>query len=165
MRRALGIVLVAIALTACGRSNERLPEPPPLRPSIEDTQPQQMAAPSEPLPVDADLLAAPASEFVAIEPSEVGVAGAPQIRDAIGPLISSESGEDSGALQLTIRENGANAIVDIVRSDLPDDSVVAGQVRIEFRKEAEGWFPTNAYRRNKCRRGAYAMQWTSQLCP
>jgi hypothetical protein len=164
MRRALGIVLVAMTLAACGRSNERIPEPPPLRPSIEDTQPQQ-PAPTEPLPVDADLLAAPDTEFVAIEPSEVGVAGAPQIRDAIGPLISSESGEDSGTLQLTIREGETNAIVDIVRSDLPDDAVVAGQVRIEFRKEAEGWFPTNAYRRNKCRRGAYAMQWTTQLCP
>lgn len=167
MMRARKIALVALAgalaLAGCGRSNN-VPPPPPMPPSIDEGQ-ADTTTPAEPGPVDPQLLAAANSEFAAIEPSEVGVAAAPDIHQAISAITSPESGDDAGTLSLTIREGDTAAVVDVVRADLPDDSVAAGQVRIEFRKEAEGWFPTNAYRRNMCRRGAYAMQWTSETCP
>jgi hypothetical protein len=162
-RNFAALVLAACAVVACGRSNN-VPPPPPLPPSIDDAQTQE-SGPAEPGPVDAALLATPNSEFVAIEPSEVGVAAAPDIREAISAITANEGGEDQGTLSLTIREAPDAAVVDIVRDNLPDDSVAAGQVRIEFQKQAEGWFPTNAYRRNMCRRGAYAMQWTKDPCP
>jgi hypothetical protein len=56
-------------------------------------------------------------------------------------------------------------VADLVRAGLADDSVAAGHVRIEFRREADGWYPTNAYRRSQCARGGQAGQWTTGLCP
>ncbi len=116
-------------------------------------------------PVDASLLGAPNAAFTAIEPSEVGVFGAATILDAVHDLVSGEALEGEANVSLTIREDGDNAFVDIVRDNIPDDSVAAGHVRVEFRREPEGWFPTNAYRRWMCRRGPHANQWSRELCP
>lgn len=116
-------------------------------------------------PVDPLLLAAPNATFTAIEPTEVGVIGAPTIMDALGDLVAPGSFEGDAAVSLTIREEGDRAVADIVRENIPDDSVAAGHVRVEFRREAEGWFPDNAYRRWMCRRGPQANQWSSELCP
>lgn len=84
--------------------------------------------------------------------------------EALEPLLGPEVVEGSN-LSLSVRENGDDAIADIVRTDLQDDSVSGGHIRIEFRREADGWFPVNAYRRTQCARGAEAGQWTSGLCP
>lgn len=115
--------------------------------------------------VDPLLVATPAENFVAIEPSEVDVFGAPTIREALGSLVSGESLEGEASVSLTIREEGDIAFADVVRENIPDDSVAAGHVRVEFRREPEGWFPTNAYRRWMCRRGPHANQWSAELCP
>ncbi len=116
-------------------------------------------------PVDPLLVAAPPEDFIAIEPSEVGVFGAATILDAVHDLVSGEALEGEANVSLTIREDGDIAFADIVRDNIPDDSVAAGHVRVEFRREPEGWFATNAYRRWMCRRGPHANQWSRELCP
>lgn len=164
MRRWI-VVAAALALAACGQQSQNGPE--------SDTS-SQIEAPIDdgseefvPLPqVDAALLNAPSSAFLAIEPTELDVVGAPTIEAAIEPLVGSpEAHEEGASVSLTIRETGDTATADIVRADIPDDSVAAGHVRVEFRREPEGWFPTNAYRRSLCRRGELANQWTSGTCP
>ena len=87
---------------------------------------------------------------------------------ALEPLLGgevNEEGEGNASLSLTVQEQGDSAIADVVRSGMLDDSVTAGHLRVEFRREPDGWFPTNAYRRSQCARGAQAGQWTSGLCP
>lgn len=121
-------------------------------------------APAEVPPVDASLLGAPNDAFTAIEPSEVGIFGAPAVMDALAPLLGPEVTEGAD-VSLTVRENGDQAIADVVRTGLQDDSVSGGHVRIEFHREADGWFPVNAYRRTQCARGGEAGQWTAGLCP
>lgn len=165
MRRAHWIVLAAaLTLSACGQQQKQ----------DDSAASSQVEAPLEPdtpalppLPqVEAALLAAPASDFVAIEPSELGVFGAPTVEQAISALVGSpETQEDGASVSLTVRESGDAATADVVRSNIPDDSVSAGHVRVEFRREPEGWMPTNAYRRSLCRRGELSGQWTSGLCP
>lgn len=115
-------------------------------------------------PVDASLLGAPNDAFTAIEPSEVGVFGAPAVMEALEPLLGPEVMEGAD-VSLSIRENGDQAIADVVRTGLQDDSVSGGHVRVEFRREADGWFPVNAYRRTQCARGGEAGQWTAGGCP
>lgn len=115
-------------------------------------------------PVDPTLVGAPNSLFTAIEPSEVGVFGAPSVMEAIDPLLGPEVTEGS-TVSLSFREEGDNVIADIVRSGMADDSVSAGHVRIEFRRESDGWYPTNAYRRLQCSRGTTPGEWTTGLCP
>jgi predicted small lipoprotein YifL len=159
------IVAAAVTLAACGQQSQKGPETGP--PSeIEDATADEAGA-LPPLPqVDAALLSAAPADFVAIEPTELGVVGAPTIEEAIAPLVGSpETSEEGASVSLTVREAGETATADVVRSNIPDDSVSAGHVRIEFRREPEGWFPTNAYRRSLCRRGELAGQWTSGLCP
>ena len=166
MRRAHWIIVVAaFALAACGQQSKTGDETAPSS-QIEDVGGNEEAAPP-PLPqVDAALLSAAPSEFVAIEPTELGIVGAPTIEEALSPMVGSpETVEEGASVSLTIRESGDTATADVVRTNIPDDSVSAGHVRIEFRREPEGWFPTNAYRRSQCRRGELAGQWTSGLCP
>lgn len=115
-------------------------------------------------PVDAALVAAPSSAFTAIEPTEVGVVGATSVMEALEPLLGPEMTEGA-QVSLTITAQRDDAVADIVRSGIADDSVSAGHVRIEFRREPDGWYPTNAYRRSQCARGAEAGQWISGLCP
>jgi hypothetical protein len=116
-------------------------------------------------PVNAALLAAPNSTFAAIEPSEVEVFPAETVAQALEPLIPPEAFEEDAAISVSVREEGETVWADIVRENIPDDSVAAGHIRLEFRREPEGWFPTNAYRRWMCRRGAVANQWSSTPCP
>jgi len=84
--------------------------------------------------------------------------------EALEPLLGPEVMEGAD-VSLTVRENGDQAIADVVRTGLQDDSVSGGHVRIEFHREADGWFPVNAYRRTQCARGGEAGQWTAGLCP
>jgi len=116
-------------------------------------------------PVNAALLAAPNSAFAAIEPSEVQVFPAASVEQALEPLVPPEAFEEDAAISVTVREDGETVWADVVRENIPDDSVAAGHIRIEFRREPEGWFPTNAYRRWMCRRGEVANQWSSAPCP
>lgn len=116
-------------------------------------------------PVNAALLAAPNSTFAAIEPSEVSVFPAPTVQQALEPLIPPEAFEEDAAISVSVREDGETIWADVVRENIPDDSVAAGHIRLEFRREPEGWFPTNAYRRWMCRRGDVANQWSSAPCP
>ena len=167
MRRAHWIIVVAaLALAACGQQSKTGEETGPSS-QVEDGALDEGAQELPPLPqVDAALLQAASSEFVAIEPTELGVIGAPTIEEAIAPLVGSpETFEEGASVSLTVREAGETATADVVRANIPDDSVSAGHVRIEFRREPEGWFPTNAYRRSLCRRGELAGQWTAGLCP
>jgi hypothetical protein len=167
MKRAHWIVLAsALALAACGQQSQNGGEGDASS-QVEDSAIDDSADEFVPLPqVDPALLAAPSSAFMAIEPTELDVVGAPTIEVAIEPLVGSpEAHEEGASVSLTVRETGDTAIADIVRSDIPDDSVAAGHVRVEFRREPEGWFPTNAYRRSLCRRGELANQWTTGTCP
>jgi len=167
MRGAHWIVLAAaLAVSACGQQTQTGEETGPSS-QIEDGAAGDDAGDLPPLPqVDGALLEAPATAFTAVEPSELGVSAAPTIEATIDPLVGSpEAHEEGASVSLTIRENGDLATADIVRSNIPDDSVAAGHVRVEFRREPEGWFPTNAYRRSLCRRGDAAGQWTAGMCP
>jgi hypothetical protein len=159
-RSALAACIVALA--ACNpQPAEREAEgstAPVETPEI--TEPTQAATP----PVEASLLGAPNDAFTAIEPSEVGVFGAPAVMEALEPLLGPEVMEGA-EVSLSVREEGDQAIADIVRTGLQDDSVSGGHVRIEFRRETDGWFPVNAYRRTQCARGGEAGQWTAGLCP
>lgn len=158
------LLAVAVALAAC---NQNQPQdeastgstPPPM----EDEYGEE-SGPGELPPVDAALLGAPNDLFTAIEPSEVGVFGAPSVMEALDPLLGPEMTEGS-EVHVTVQEAPGSAVADIVRTGLADDSVGAGHVRIEFRRESDGWYPTNAYRRMQCARGAEAGQWTTGLCP
>lgn len=159
--RSLLLAACAVTLAACNQQQPPESEgsaPPIATPEI--TEP----APAELPPVDASLLGAPNDAFTAIEPSEVGVSAATSVMQALEPLLGPEVVEGSD-VSLTVRENGADAVADIVRTGVQDDSVSGGHVRIEFRREADGWYPTNAYRRTRCARGGEAGQWTTGLCP
>ena len=158
-RYALAAFVVALA--ACNlQQPEAEGSAPPVETPSETVETPRAALP----PVDASLLGAPNAAFTAIEPSEVGVFGAPAVMEALEPLLGPEVAEGSH-VSLSVRENGNDAIADIVRTGLQDDSVSGGHVRIEFRREADGWFPVNAYRRTQCARGGQEGQWTGGLCP
>jgi hypothetical protein len=160
-RYALAACLVALA--ACGQQQQAEREAEGSVSPI-DTPEVTDPARTELPPVDASLLGAPNDAFTAIEPSEVGVFGAPAVLEALEPLLGPEVVEGSN-VSLTVRENGDDAVADIVRTGLQDDSVSGGHVRIEFRREPDGWFPVNAYRRTQCARGGEAGQWIAGLCP
>ena len=156
------LVAVALALAACGQSTApsssagggEISEP------AEDSTTHTASLPE----VDPALRAAPNADFTAIEPTEVGISGAPSVMEALEPLLGPELSEGA-TLSVSIAAQQNNATADVVRQNLADDSVSAGQVRIEFRREPDGWYPTNAYRRSQCARGALAGQWTKELCP
>lgn len=150
---------------ACNQDQRRDPEgsDSPTSPAEDTYEAGDQAADDLP-PVDAVLLAASNDQFAAIEPSEVGVFGAPSVMQALDPLLGPEVTE-GGLVHLTVREEGEAAIADVVRSELDSDTVAAGHVRIEFRQEPDGWYPTNAYRRIQCVRGATPGEWTTGLCP
>ncbi|WP_135210088.1 hypothetical protein [Vitreimonas flagellata] len=162
--RDLALALCVLALAACGQptQDEAGYETGSSAPILDAENDADQSVELE--PVDPLLVAAPPEDFVAIEPSEVGVFGAPTIMDSIHDLVSGEALEGEASVSLTIREEGDIAVVDIVRDNIPEDSVAAGHVRVEFRREPEGWFPTNAYRRWMCRRGSHANQWSKELC-
>jgi hypothetical protein len=157
MRARFVLLCAALALASCG--------PPAAEPSVDvpSEAPAAPAAPDAPA-VDAALLGAPNSEFAAVEPTELGVIGAPTVDEAISPLTADTHAE-SGTLQVSIQESGDNAVADVVRLGLGDDSVAGAHLRIEFRREPDGWYPTNAYRRFQCVRGALAGQWSVGPCP
>lgn len=157
------VAACVIALAAC---NQQPPdrEAEGSTPSIDAPSETTDAPRAEIPPVDASLLGAPNDAFTAIEPSEVGVFGAPAVMEALEPLLGPEVMEGAD-VSLSVRENGDLAIADVVRTGLQDDAVSGGHVRVEFRREADGWFPVNAYRRTQCARGGEAGQWTAGLCP
>lgn len=159
-RYALAACLVALA--ACNQQ----PADPEASGSTTPVETPEIVEPSRPEipPVDASLLGAPNDAFTAIEPSEVGVFAAPAVMEALEPLLGPEVVEGAD-VSLSVRENGDQAIADVVRTGLQDDSVSGGHVRIEFRREADGWFPVNAFRRTQCARGGEAGQWIAGLCP
>lgn len=156
MIRTLCFIALTCAVTACGSSTQAPPAPAP---EVVEELPNTGLPEVEPL-----LLQAPSSEFVAIEPTEIGIVGGGDIRDTLAPLISVEALSEGESVEMSVRENGDEAVADIVRLGMADDSVQAGHVRVEFHREPEGWFPVNAYRRHQCRRGANAGAWTTELC-
>jgi hypothetical protein len=109
----------------------------------------------------------PADRFVAVEPTEVGVVGAPTIWEALAPIGKGvpEGEEGDQTINVALRKDGEIYVADVVRTGLLDDSVAADHLRIQFRREPEGWFPTNAYRRHECRRGRNAGKWATEACP
>lgn len=156
-----GIFAAALlALAACGQQQPQQAETEaPAAPVEEPLTPRESLP-----PVDPALVAAPNSEFTAIEPTEVGVVGAPSVMEALEPILGPELTEGA-QLHLSVNAQRDDAIADVVRTGMADDSVSAGHVRIEFRREPDGWYPTNAYRRSLCARGELASHWTSGLCP
>lgn len=164
LQNGIAALALAIALAACGQN-----EPEVQGESGETSAPYEEAEAEDAVhedlpPVDAALLGAPNTLFTAIEPSEVGVFGAPSVMEAIDPLLGPEVVEGS-SVSLSLREETDSVIADIVRAGMADDSVSAGHVRIEFRRESDGWYPTNAYRRMQCARGSTPGEWTTGLCP
>jgi hypothetical protein len=157
-----GLAACLIALAACNQQPQQ--EAEGSAPPVDNVPEVSAPARAELPPVDASLLGAPNDAFTAIEPSEVGVFGAPEVMQALDPLLGGDVTEGA-TVHLTVRETGDEAIADIVRTGLQDDSVSGGHVRIEFRREADGWYPTNAYRRTQCARGGEAGQWIAGLCP
>jgi hypothetical protein len=109
----------------------------------------------------------PADRFVAVEPAEVGVVGAPTIWEALAPIgkRTPEGEEGDQTINIAVRKDAGIYVADVVRTGLLDDSVAADHVRIQFRREPEGWLPTNAYRRHECRRGRNAGKWGTEACP
>jgi hypothetical protein len=162
MMRRWQLAVVVLAFTAACGQQQQPPQQSEAEPApvLEDAVEPRASLP----PVDPDLLAAPSSSFTAIEPTEVGIIAAPSVLEALEPVLGPEMAE-GGALHLTITAQRDDAVADVVRTGMEDDSVRAGHLRIEFRREPDGWFPTNAYRRSLCARGAQANQWTSGLCP
>jgi hypothetical protein len=165
--RALVVAGLIAALAACGpqegkQGGDTISDAPQRAEETDETPVQDF---NDLEPVNAALLAAPNSAFVAIEPSEVGVFAAESVWQSLEPLIPPEAFEEDAAISVTVREEGEGMWADIVRENIPDDSVSAGHIRVEFRREPEGWFPTNAYRRWMCRRGDVANQWSSAPCP
>ncbi|MBC7770270.1 MAG: hypothetical protein H7124_15930 [Phycisphaerales bacterium] len=159
-----GFVALALALAACGQNQPSGQGDGGAIIAPDEETEIGGAERNELPPVEASLLGAPSDLFTAIEPSEVGVFGAPSVMDALDPLLGPEMTEGSN-VHLSVREEGDGAIADIVRTGLADDSVSAGHVRVEFRREPDGWYPTNAYRRMQCARGAAPGEWTTGLCP
>jgi hypothetical protein len=162
MKMRFVIIAAALVLAACGQQDQQKQSGAEITEAEEAGE--QNPAPSSLPPVDPLLLGAANTEFSAIEPSEVGVFGAPTVMQALEPLLGPEVSEGA-SLHLSVRETGDEATADIVRAGMADDSVSAGHVRLEFRHEEDGWYPTNAYRRSQCARGGQAGQWTSGLCP
>jgi len=169
MRRVAILIALGAALTLASCGQPQQAEDDAREPGYTDMgadEPQPDVDDFEDLPpVEEALLAAPTSTFTPIEPSEVGVFAAPSVAEALAPLLSPETLDEGASLRFSVRDIDGMQVADIVRGDLPDDAVAAGHVRIEFRREPEGWFPTNAYRRFMCRRGARANQWTTDMCP
>jgi hypothetical protein len=166
MKRYLAMPIAALAAllsTACGQSAPSAPSETAgaVAPAVPEEARTAVNLPQVP----AALLAAPNSTFTAFEPTEAGIIGAADIHEALGPMISAESVGEGETLHLTVTESGETAVADIVRANMPDDAIASGHVRVEFHREPEGWFPTNAYRRTMCRRGAHANQWTTEPCP
>lgn len=153
--------LAVLAFAACNQQGPTGPSEPVGSEPVSEAE----APPPELPPVDAALISAPNSTFTPFEPSEAGIIGAATVHEALGPVVSPESVGEGEELHLTITERGDTAVADIVRVNQADDPTVQGHVRVEFHREPEGWFPTNAYRRAMCRRGPYANQWTTEACP
>jgi hypothetical protein len=121
---------------------------------------------AEQSPAAAEVFAAPNDEFEAVEPTVFRIIGAPTVWDALAPLGQSFAPEGAGpALTVRIRVSGNDQVADVLRTDLADDAINSQHIRIEFRREPEGWYPTNAYVRQKCRRGPDPEIWTRAPCP
>lgn len=160
LKRGL-VALAVLALAACGQQQ------PSDEPTMGEDAPIEDSAAPAPVslpPVDPALVGVPSSEFTAIEPTEIGIIAAPSVMEALEPILGPEMSEGS-TLSLTITAQRDDAVADVVRAGMADDSVSAGHLRVEFRREPDGWFPTNAYRRSQCARGGLSGQWTSGLCP
>ncbi|MGD9815680.1 MAG: hypothetical protein AB7Q23_11570 [Hyphomonadaceae bacterium] len=156
--------IAMLLLAACGQPAQQESSPGDV--SVTQTQPSENGGDSAQIPpVDAALVGAPSTAFTAIEPSEIGISAAPTLDEALSPLLIHGGEEGAGQLHLSVRETANDAVADIVRTNMADDSVSAGHLRVEFRRESDGWYPTNAYRRSLCARGALANQWTAELCP
>lgn len=166
MMRRIIIAAMFAALAACGQAEEQGGDL--ITESSSPAEEQSEDAPhnlDDIEPVNPALLAAPHSAFAIIEPSEVQVFAAPSVAQSLEPLIPPEAFEDDAAVSVSVREDGDTIWADVVRENIQDDAISAGHIRIEFRREPEGWFPTNAYRRWLCRRGEVANQWSAAPCP
>ncbi len=115
----------------------------------------------------ASLFDAPNRLFMGVEPSVLGLTGAPTVWEVLAPIgrRSPEGLEADQRTDLRIRMEGDAVRADIVQSGLLDDAVAAEQVRLYLRLDSEGWWVANAYVRQKCRRGADAGAWTNEPCP
>ncbi|HRK63111.1 MAG TPA: hypothetical protein PLN53_01895 [Terricaulis sp.] len=166
MMRRLIIVGLFAALAACGQAEQKggdtISAPSDNTAEVEEEPGPNLDGLEAGNPA---LLAAPITGFMAIEPSEVQVFPADTVARSLELLIPPEAFEEDAAVSVSVREDGETVWADIVRENIPDDSIAAGHIRVEFRREPEGWFPTNAYQRWLCRRGAVANQWSSAPCP
>jgi len=148
--RPLIVLALAFALTGCGI----LDQPPGPQ------TPQNEEAPA------ADVFAATNEEFEPVEPTVFGIIGAPTVWDALAPVGQSFEPEGANpALTVRIRVSGDDRTADVLRTSLADDAISSEHIRIEFRREPEGWYATNAYVRQKCRRGPNPEVWTRASCP
>jgi hypothetical protein len=112
-----------------------------------------------------DIFAASNDAMEPIESTVVGVTAAPTVWQALEPAAGALEEAEGGPVTVRLQPDGANIFADILREALPDDAVAAEHIRLEFRREPEGWFATNAWRRVQCRRGDGAGDWTRAVCP
>jgi hypothetical protein len=110
---------------------------------------------------------APNELFEAVEPTIFGITAAPTVWDVLAPVgrRSPEGPEGRQRTDLRVRNEAGGAVADLVQSGLLDDAVESEHLRLELRLEPEGWFVTNAYVRQICRRGEDAGKWTKAPCP
>lgn len=150
--RSLLVLAFAFALAGCDIMNRpQLPERP---------------RHNEEAPEPTDVFAAPNEEFEAVEPTIFHIIGAPTVWDALAPIGQSFAPEGSDpTLTVRIRVSGNDRTADVLRTSLADDAISSEHIRIEFRHEPEGWYATNAYVRQKCRRGPNPEVWTRASCP
>ena len=153
--KRFGFALAVLVLAACGDVSNA------------PTAPAEAPAPPPAVSADGTPWSAPNSDFEAVEPTIFGIIGAATVWDALAPIgrSSLESTEGSPGLKVNVRAEGEGFVADVIRSGLADDAVGDEHVRIEFRREVDGWYPTNAYRRHTCRRAADPEQWSTNPCP
>ena len=105
-------------------------------------------------------------QFLAVEPTTLGLIASPTIWQVLEPIAGGtpESTEGNQSLKVYVRKSAGGYQADVIISGLMDDSLMARHVRLDLRKEPEGWFITNALVRYRCYRSE-TPAWQTALCP
>lgn len=105
-------------------------------------------------------------EFVAVEPTTLGLIASPTIWQVLEPIASGipESSEGNQDLAVYVGRTVSGYSADVITSNMLDDSVMARHVRLYLRKEPEGWFIINTLVRYQCYRSD-THEWQTAPCP
>ena len=152
--RVLLCVLAAAMLSACS--------PPADAPATAPVTTPATTESATPPPWDA-----PTDAFEAVEPTIFGIIGAATVWDALRPIgrEGPDSAEGSQTVTIFIRNDSVHTVADVLQTGLADDAISDQHLRFEFRRDVDGMYPVNAYRRHKCRRAEDPQQWSTSPCP